>query len=304
MNGELAALDWLRRRLPGPPPGETWVGDDAAVVRGSPGWLLLAADLVVAGVHADLELVSVADLGWKAMAVNVSDIAAMGGGPGHALVSVAGPPGTDLGALYDGLTAAATEYGCPVVGGDLSAADVLVVSVAVTGTVEPDGPAPVLRSGARAGDAVLVTGPLGGSAAGLAALRAGRAGPATVRHRRPRARVAEGRAARLAGATAMIDVSDGLGLDLWRVAEASGVGMALDAVPVAEGATVDDALGGGEDYELAFTAPDPDRVRAAFAAAGLAEPVVLGTCTPGAGRLVLAGEPLAPRGYEHGRGTA
>ncbi|HZD65530.1 MAG TPA: thiamine-phosphate kinase, partial [Acidimicrobiales bacterium] len=271
--GELAAIETLRRLLPGPPPGETWLGDDAAVVTppgraGGGGRLLLATDLAVAGVHADLELVGLADLGWKAVAVNVSDIAAMGASPGQVVVAVAGPPATALETLYEGIEAAAQRWSCPVVGGDLANARVLVVSVALTGAV-PSGCGwdPVLRSGARPGDQVFVTGPLGASAAGLRALRAGRRDPAgqalAARHRRPVARVAEGLAAATGGARAMIDVSDGLASDLSHLARASGVGVDLAVVPVAEGATEADALGGGEDYELVFAAPDGAAVAAA-----------------------------------------
>ena len=189
MTGEFEAITRLSSYLPPAPPGEVWVGDDAAVleiparrvadyastVAQGPGMrLLLAADAVVAGVHADLALTTVEDLGWKAVSANLSDIAAMGGWPGHAVVTVAGGPDIDLDALYVGIGAAATEYGCPVVGGDLVSADGLVVSVAVTGYVE--GPA-VLRSGALPGDPLWVTGPLGGSAAGLRFLRSGAGGP-------------------------------------------------------------------------------------------------------------------------------
>src|SRR5205807_432458 len=135
---------------------------DAAVLRPpAGGWLLLATDVVVEGVHFRPET-DLADVGWKALVVNVSDIAAMGGRPAHALVTVAGPSSVDLDRLYRGLVDAACEYACPMVGGDLANADQLVVSVAVTGTV--DG-APVLRSGARPGDAIFVTGPLGAAAA-------------------------------------------------------------------------------------------------------------------------------------------
>jgi thiamine-monophosphate kinase len=199
------------------------------------GNLLLTADAVVAGVHFDLDLVDLDDVGWKALAVNLSDLAAMGGTPGHAVVTVVLPPGTDLERLYEGLGEAADRFGCPIVGGDISAGTELVVAVTVTGTV--DGP-PVLRSGARPDDGLLVTGPLGASAAGLRGLRSGRAsggqGPA---HRRPQPRLEEGRVARRAGATAMIDLSDGLVVDVARLADASGVGIVLDDVPVAPGAT-------------------------------------------------------------------
>ncbi|MHB1929539.1 MAG: thiamine-phosphate kinase [Acidimicrobiales bacterium] len=296
MTGELDAIRQLRRRLPGPPPGEVWIGDDTAVLVPPKGaWALLAADAVVEGVHADLSLLTLADLGWRAVVANVSDVAAMGGLPAHCVVTVAGRRGLDLDALYDGIAEAAETYTCPVVGGDLVASPVTVVTVAVTGTV--DGP-PVLRSGARPGDGVWVTGALGASAAGLRQLRAGSADPALASaHCRPRPLVAEGGAARRAGATAMIDVSDGFAADLWHVADASGIGFELDEVPIAAGATLEEALGGGEDYQLVFTAPAGDAVRAAFA--GLPDPVLVGRCTdePGAGR--LAGASLPRLGWQH-----
>lgn len=133
---EMATIERIRARLPGPPAGEVWIGDDAAVLGRPAGPLLLAADMVVAGVHADLELVGLADLGWKALVVNVSDMAAMGGRPARALVSVAAPAGTDIDLLYVGLAEAARDYACPVVGGDLTNAEALVVSVALTGDLK------------------------------------------------------------------------------------------------------------------------------------------------------------------------
>jgi thiamine-monophosphate kinase len=300
VTGEFEAIERLRRLLPGPPAGETWIGDDAAVVVPPRGGLLMAADLVVAGVHADLTLVGLDDFGWKAMSVNVSDIAAMGGEPTHALVSVAGPPNTDLETLYQGVADAVDYYGCPVVGGDLSTSSQLVVSVAVLG--DAGSRPPVLRAGALPGDTIFVTGPLGASAAGLVALRSGRAEEVphlAYAHRRPTARVMEGRAARAAGATAMVDVSDGLAGDLRHLADASGVGLAIDLVPIADGATLDQALGGGEDYELAFTATNPGHVAAQFAEAGLRQPIAIGRCTadPAERRL---GEGLLPQaGWQH-----
>ncbi|MGH9115803.1 MAG: thiamine-phosphate kinase [Acidimicrobiales bacterium] len=309
MTGELAAIAAIRAMLPGPPPGEVWIGDDAAVLPAPCGPLLLATDSVAAGVHADLTLTGLDDLGWKALSAAVSDVAAMGGEPRHAVVSVAGPPGTDLLLLYQGIRAASAELGCPVVGGDLANAGTLVVTVAVTGTC--DGP-PVLRSGARPGDGIWSTGPLGAAAAGLRCYRAladggppppGVAG-ATLEtllraHARPVAQVAAGRAARQAGATAMIDVSDGLAVDLRHVAEASGVGVRLDSVPLAAGATQDEALCGGDDYVLAFCAPDPARVLASFAGAGLAKPLRVGTCTDDVSERSLAGRALPTGGWEH-----
>ena len=263
-----------------PPVGEMWIGDDAAVV-GLPARTAVAAtDLVVAGVHVDLDFSGPEDIGYKALMVSASDLAAMGVRPRYALVSVAGPPGTDLERIGDGLAEAAGETGSVIVGGDLASSPVLVLSTAVFGLVEPGAPAPLLRSGARPGDRLFVTGPLGRSAAGLRVLRTAGPGrrprpsdPDLVRaHRRPAARLAEGEAARRSGASAAIDVSDGLAADLVHLAEASGVGVALDGVPVADGATRDEALGGGEDYELVVATAVPDDLEAAFRVAGLAGP--------------------------------
>jgi thiamine-monophosphate kinase len=233
--GEFDAIERMRRLLPSAPPGETWSGDDAAAVANG---LLLAIDTVAEGTHftADTFL---GDVGWKAVVANVSDIAAMGGRPTYLLASVAGPPDTDLDALATGVADAAAAYGCFLVGGDLANAEILVVTVAITGTV--DG-APVLRSGARPGDELYVTGALGHAAA-------------SQWRERPTARVAAGEGARRAGATAMIDVSDGLVADLNHLAQASNVGYVLEHVPVAPGATMEQALHGGEDYELVYAGP-------------------------------------------------
>lgn len=304
MTGEFEALRRLASALPAAPPGETWIGDDTAVLQVPAGAsLLLAADAVVAGVHADLELTGVDDLGWKALAVNLSDLAAMGGEAGHAVVTVAGPLGTDLDLLYEGLGAAASTYRCPVVGGDLTGAPVLMVSVAVTGWVQ--GPA-VLRSGARPGDRIWVTGPLGASAAGLRLLRsppsdldAGAVALLVAAHARPRPQLAAGRAAAGAGARAMIDVSDGLLADLGHIADASGVGFELSGVPVAAGATEEEALGGGEDFQLVVCADPAVELDAAFARAGLAEPVAIGTCVADPGVRRLRGEAVGALGWQH-----
>src|SRR4051794_39529393 len=144
MTDELDFVASLEARLGSAPAGETWIGDDAAVVHPPAGPLLLAIDPMVQGVHF---LDAGPDVGWAAMARNVSDVAAMGGRPLHALVSLVIPPGIDVDGLIDGL-AEATAL-CPIVGGDTSSGATLVVTVAVTGTTEG---APVLRSGARAGD--------------------------------------------------------------------------------------------------------------------------------------------------------
>ncbi|MDQ2754749.1 MAG: thiamine-phosphate kinase [Actinomycetota bacterium] len=305
LGGELAAIERIRVILGGvPPAGETWIGDDAAVV-GTSGLgehLLLTSDAVVGGVHADLGLVGLDDFGWKAMAAALSDIAAMGGRPCNALVSVIGPPDTDLALLYRGLSDAALHWACPIVGGDLVSAPLLVVSVSVTGAA-PTGLRPVLRSGARAGDYVFVTGPLGSSAAGLARLRCGDLDDIGARlalaHRRPLARVDEGLAAASAGATAMIDVSDGLATDLGHLAQASSVGFDLEWIPVATGADESDALGGGEDYELVFTAPDAEAVMAGFDLCAMRPPLMIGRCSSQRSGRRLRGEQLGRFGWEH-----
>jgi thiamine-monophosphate kinase len=305
MTGEFAAIASIAGRLPAAPDGELWIGDDAAAVTMPAGTrLLVTVDTVVAGVHADLSLTGVDDLGWKALAAAVSDIAAMGGEVGHALVSVAGPGAgsVDLDALYEGLAASALAHGCPVIGGDLVDAPVLVVTVAVTGSCPGE---PVRRDGAHVGDAVFVTRPVGASAAGLRVYRAGAVAPTDAEmalmraHARPSAQVGAGGAARRAGATAMIDISDGLVADLGHLADASGVGIDLTDVPVATSATLEEALGGGEDYALAFCSAQPAAVAAAFADANEAPPIRIGVCTADAGVVTFEGRQVARSGWEH-----
>jgi thiamine-monophosphate kinase len=321
--GEFAAIERLRARLQGPPVGEVWIGDDAAVLGPKKGPLVLTTDLSVAGVHGDLRLIGLDDLGWRALAAAVSDVAAMGARPDGAVVAVAGPPSTDLDLLYEGIAASSEAHRCPVVGGDLSNSADIVLAVAVSGHLE-GALGPVLRSGARAGDHLFVTGPLGAGAAGLRMLRAsaeprtrsgsGSRAPARATahsdrdaaleaaHRRPRARLDEGETARSAGARAMIDVSDGLLADLGHVADASMVGFRLDDVPVAPGATLEDALGGGEDYELVVATPGPEELVAAFVDAGLRPPLPIGTCTADPTERTLAGKPTTALGWEHSWG--
>jgi thiamine-monophosphate kinase len=293
---EFALVEYLRERFAGPPalaPGDLGIGDDAAAVTPAhPGPVLLATDLVVEGVHVDRAVSSPEDIGWKALMVAVSDLAAMGADASHALLSVAAPPGFPVARLADGVAEAAAACGCTVVGGDLSGSPVLVVSVTAVGSAPGDAPL-LRRDGARPGDVLVVTGPLGRSAAGMRLL----GGPSTpgtggedpvppelaTAHRRPVARLAEGRAARRVGA------------------EASDVGLELtvgeDAV--AAGATRDEALGGGEDYELVLATGDPDALAAAFAAAGLRPPIRIGTCTDHPGAFTLDGGPLPQEGWRH-----
>jgi thiamine-monophosphate kinase len=300
---EAAFLERLRSILPAAPAGEVWIGDDAAVLAGG---LLLCTDVLAEGVHFDLAWSGAADAGWKALAVNCSDVAAMGGTPRAAVAAVVVPPDRPglADALSAGLMEAAAAFGCPLVGGDTVAGPTLVLTVSVVGTAPASGA--VLRGGARPGDTVMVTGPLGGPRAALEVTRSGRTpDPDGLRRlRRPVPRLDLGRLAAEAGATAMIDLSDGLSTDLAHVCRASGVGARIeaDAVPVGPGATLEDALAGGDDYELCLTLPEPDRLAEACAAAGLPAPMPIGVVVEGA-QLLLAGpageQPLTPLGWEH-----
>ena len=294
--------------------------DDAGVVR-LPGGesLVVSVDSVVEGVHFDLSFCAPSDVGWKALMQALSDLAAMGASPVGALIALgvpwegggdsdvdvesAGAGGEQPIALgvTDGVAEASAASGCPIVGGDVSSAEQLVVAVTVLGTVAGGG-ASVPRSGARPGDVVLITGPCGGSAAGLRELRAGTPGAdAREAYRRPVARLAEGDAARRAGARAMIDVSDGLALDLHRLADASAVGFALEDVPVAAGATFEEALGGGEDYELLVAVGESglEMLETAFDEAGLREPIRIGRIVEDRELRVLGTSPLERLGWQH-----
>lgn len=300
LSNESEWIAQLTKRLGQLPDDQVGIGDDAALVKLGSSELLLAADTLVEGVHADLRLTTPADLGWKALAVNVSDMAAMGARVCHALVSVVVPKGrgADLDAVYVGLEEAAGAFHCAIVGGDLSVGPALVVTVAVTGVIDDGGPGPVLRSAARSGDHLFVTGPLGAAAFGLRMLSAGHADPAGV-HGRPIPRVEHGSASRRAGATAMIDLSDGLAMDARRLASASGVGFELDEIPIADGATIEEAIGGGDDYELLIAVGDPRGLVAGFQAAGLEPPLRIGICTDQPGRYLLGGVELPAGGWEH-----
>lgn len=282
---------------------------------------MVSVDSVVSGVHFDLAFCSPSDVGWKALQRALSDLAAMGAAPLGALIALCVPApsgsGSDSGSgsgsgegglalgVMAGVAEASAATGCPVVGGDVSSSGELVVAVSVLGTVEDaaggEG-APVSRSGAVVGDALYVTGPCGGSAAGLRLLREGVAGAdARFAYRRPVALLAEGAVARRCGAHAMIDVSDGLALDLHRLADASGVGFTLDGVPVAAEATLEEALGGGEDYELliAVGEADVERLERSFDESGLSEPIRLGSVVADAELRVLGGSELERLGWQH-----
>ena len=273
------------------------IGDDCAIVRprGATEDWLYTTDMLIEGTHFLRETHGAVDVGWKALARGLSDIAAMGGEARFCLLSLAVGSWVDarwLYGFYDGLLALAGSAGAALIGGDLARTERVMCDIVVAGTV-PRGKA-LRRDGARAGDAIYVSGALGGSALGLAAGR----GKAWVRHKRPQPRLALGRFLRdCVGATAAMDLSDGLSLDLHRLCTASGLGAEIVAPPRYRGATLELSLHGGEDYELLFTAPPRVRVPRAFEELPLTR---IGTMRKGtAGAVEMNGKPLPPLGYDH-----
>ena len=242
------------------------IGDDAAVVRAGAGDLVLTTDAVVEGVHVDRSTATARDIGYKAIAVTVSDVAAVAASPRFALSSLTLSADVDAAwtmELLGGMREACDEFAVALVGGNVSRGPAVSVAVMVTGEVAP-GRA-IARSGAEPGDVVAVTGSLGGAAAGLRLTGDAVHGrkvtdevrDAIRRHQRPTPRVGEAQVIGRHGATAMIDVSDGLAIDLSRLCEASGVGVRLElaSIPAHPAAAEGEALGGGEDYELVVTMP-------------------------------------------------
>ncbi len=330
--GELGLIRRIREAGGGvdAPGVRAGIGDDTAVLTLTPGAALLATtDLVVEDVHFRRATAAPRDIGWKAMAVNLSDIAAMGGAPRYALVALALPASAsveEVDALYAGMREAAAPHGVVIVGGDTSAAsggwciDVTLLGEHV-GT-------PKLRSAARPGDAVAVTGTLGRSAAGLALLESDERARAPLSpdavtelsraHLRPCARVAEGRwLGGRADVHAMMDMSDGLASDLAHICRESGVRarVHLDRLPVSPAVRaaaraldrdpLDWAAAGGEDYELLLTCPADTAdalARGLASATGTALTVVgeIEAGTPDIAWIGADGAQVPPRrGYEH-----
>ncbi len=273
--GETALVAAIVQRLPSSPEVLLGPGDDAAVVAATDGRVVATTDLLVEGVHFRRDWSEAVDVGHKAAAQNLADIAAMGARPTALLVGLAAPadlPTAWALGLADGLAAEAARAGAAVVGGDVVAGEHVVVSVTALGSL--DGREPVTRAGARAGDVVAVVGRLGWSAAGFAVLSRGFRSPRVLvaAHRRPEPVYEAGPKAALAGATAMVDVSDGLLGDLAHVAVASGVAVRLEIAALEVAAPVRDAaaalgkdplewvLTGGEDHALAATFPSAKAV--------------------------------------------
>ncbi|MEW6034802.1 MAG: thiamine-phosphate kinase [Chloroflexota bacterium] len=256
------------------------IGDDAAAWKGDVSLQLATTDTMVEGVHFIPGTFQWEELGWKAMAANLSDIAAMGGSPLYALVSLSLPDSSEVEAvlsLFRGMLDMGSKYGVAVVGGNISSAPVMVITITLLGRLK--GQAMLLRSTARPGDRVAVTGHLGASAAAVAMFRETlHPDPETSAllrqaHFHPEPRVAEGQALLKLGVRTAIDISDGLVSDLTHVCEASSVGarvLASDVPvhPAVRAACGPDslrfALGGGEDFELLFTASNEivERARA------------------------------------------
>lgn len=290
------------------------VGDDAAIVRPPPGLeLVLAADTIVAGRHFPAGL-SAEDVGYRVLAVNLSDLAAMGAEPAWALLALTLPAGDEgwIREFAGGLHGLAQRFGVSLVGGDTISGP-LAATVAIAGFV-PAGQA-LRREGARAGDEIWVSGTVGDAAAGLEALQGRLDGPDTVlaplvnRFRRPEPRVSLGLVLR-GVATACIDLSDGLAADLGKLAAASGVAAALDSTllprsgalraALAPAAVRRLALAGGDDYELLFALP-PGTDAAALARGGGVPLTRVGVFEAGQG-VTIDGEPAAKdvaHGFDH-----
>jgi thiamine-monophosphate kinase len=319
--GEFGLIDRIAGRVTLRSGVEVGIGDDAAVTRPTEGCLtLISTDMLVEGVHFDLSLSDPLTLGRKSLAVNLSDIAAMGGKPRHFLLSMAIPhsfPIEFLDGITKGMLELADEFDVGLIGGDTCASKGgLVLSITVIGEQRPEKIAQ--RSGAGPGDFIFVTGTLGDSALGLAMLKAGEpGGSAKERHLDPLPRVREGLA--LAEAqlpTAMIDVSDGLLADLGHILDKSSVGACVyvQKVPLSpffrekymplteEGLSI--ALSGGEDYELLFTAPSSreEEVHSLFAELGTAV-TVIGEITAQSGLSLISEDgreiKLVKKGFNH-----
>jgi thiamine-monophosphate kinase len=298
--GEFELLAKVREMLPPPGPRvRLGSGDDAAIVEAD-GVAATSVDAIVDGVHFRREQMGLAQIGRKALATALSDLAAMGAEPGEAYVVLGVPPDLDEPGcleLLEGIGGIARETGTTLAGGDVTRAPALTVAVTVVGYAA-SAEELVTRGGARPGDLLVVTGELGGAAVGL----------------EPRPRLDAGRALASAGATAMIDLSDGLGGDARHLAEASGVRLLIDAarLPLASGVAevaaangrdpLELATAGGEDYELLATLP-PQRFAPAAAALSDADGLgltAIGEATAGEGVEIRlpGGGILEPAGFD------
>jgi thiamine-monophosphate kinase len=306
---EFDVIRSLSEKLPSPPPEiVVAVGDDCAVLRLGEVLWVAAADMLIEGRHFK-EWASPEDVGYKAVAVNVSDVAAMGGVPRFVLASSGAMEAETILRCMEGVLRACEDFGVYPLGGDTTGADLLTVDVSILGQLAH---APVLRSGARPGDLLAVTGELGASVAGLLALENGDTGQERLvkKHLRPEPRVGSGRAAARLGAHAMIDLSDGPASDVRHLCELSRAGCRVDLglLPVA-GDTREYlrssgrdpeivAATGGEDYELLIAASE--EVVEALVAESETPATVIGEITEEEVLFVRDGEPVENlSGWDH-----
>jgi thiamine-monophosphate kinase len=308
---ELDVIRKLSSNLPDAPEEViVGIGDDCAVIRlGDRDWVA-AADMLVSGHHFEMAWSTPEDVGYKAVAVNVSDVAAMGATPRFILVSGGADDSETTLRCMEGVMQACAEFDVFPLGGDTTRAAALTIDVAILGELTAP---PVLRSGARPGDLLAVTGELGASAAGLLALQNDHREPERLiqKHLRPEPRTAAGRIAARLRVSAMLDLSDGLATDAKRICEASGVGcrVELEKLPISEDTreicarfdrdAKELAATGGEDYELLISAPE-DVVTAL--SEGLEFPLtVIGSVIEGEGAIFLRnGNPVQNlSGWDH-----
>jgi thiamine-monophosphate kinase len=308
--GEFGLIAALSALLPPGPRTLVGIGDDAAVLAAPDGRVVATTDFLLEGRHFRRDWSSGQDVGRKAAARSLADLAAMGAAPSALLVALAAPPDLPVGwatELAAGLAAECARAGASVIGGDTARAE--AVLLAVTGLGDLAGHPPVLRSGGESGNVVAVAGPLGHAAAGLALLSAGlNDHPLVTAHQRPEPPYDAGQEAAALGATAMIDISDGLLADLGHVADASRVRVDLDTACLAPPAPLLDAaralhaadpsaqalhwvLTGGEDHSLAATFPPGVPLPARW--------TVIGRVHPGQGVLVDASPYPGAPGWDH-----
>lgn len=292
--GEFGLIEWIRRSIPPDKTVKRAIGDDTAVLSfTAQDDLLFTTDMIVEGVHFTRQM-SPQGIGHKALACNLSDIAAMGGAGTYAVVSLGVPPKTDVAfvrAIYQGMISLGKKFDVNIVGGDTVRSDKLVINVALLGKVKK-GRA-VLRSGAKPGDRIFVTGPLGGS------FESGR-------HLKFVPRLKESRF--LADhflPSSMIDISDGLAADLGHILEESRVGAVIQEqlIPRNPGVKLENVLSGGEDFELLFTL-SPRKTRALFKSAHPFLFYPIGEITAGRGKLFLIDKDggkkrISPKGFTH-----
>lgn len=308
----IARLNSSEHALVGP-------GDDSAVISAPDGRFTVTTDTLIEGHDFKLDWSTGYDLGWKAVASNLADVAAMGAVPTALVVALSVPgttPVTWLEHFADGLKAAclALAPGCGVVGGDLAASEQVMISVAAHGSLE--GREPVLRSGAQVGDIVAVAGTLGRAAAGLALLESGNRDAVSAYddlvniQRRPNPPIQAGIAAAIAGATAMLDLSDGLARDAARIAKASSVTIQIDPLHLQgfeavleESARAIEAnpsewiIGGGEDHSLLATFPAGATLPRAFKPIGVVLP-------QGPAPVMLGAQALPEHGWDSSRAAS